>query len=438
MIPPNSGIAVDMAHTPREAIDEVMATLASHAQEWADLDLPARRHYLRACLEDLRIVAHEWVSTAARIKGVGHRDDLVGEEWLSGPTALARNLRLLLDALENDAQPPPVAIERRGQQHVARIFPGHWRERLLFRGCKVDVWMEPGRPPSQGQFYRQRARRGRLTVVLGAGNATSISLMDSLHKLFVEGSVVILKMHPILAPLGTTFERAFRSLGQAGYFAVVYGGADTGAALVAHPSVDAVHLTGSAETYNRIVWGADPAEQRRGMRSGAPASRPVLTSELGCVTPVIVTPGRWTNRELDYQARHVASMLVHNAGHNCTTAQVIITSNAWPQRREFVARLKDVLTATPPRVAFYPGAGSVTMRWSHATPPPGALTRTLPAPSPGRSSRAVIHGGTRSRSAVSCSAARVSKCRSVRARRTSSTPPWPSRTRGAGERCQRW
>lgn len=38
---------------------------------------------------------------------------------------------------------------------------------------------------------------------------------------------------------------------------VVYGGAEEGEKLCTHPLISNIHLTGSADTYNMIVWGKD-------------------------------------------------------------------------------------------------------------------------------------------------------------------------------------
>ena len=326
--------------TSREEIDDTLARLKGRAPHWAALDIAERIAHLRACLDGVARVAPVWVSRAAAVKGAGDRADLAGEEWLAGPVPVARNIRLLIEALECEAQPPPVSVTtRRSGQHVATILPASLHDRLLFRGFHGEVWIEPGRAPTQGRFYRDPATGGVVTLILGAGNVTAISLMDVLHKMFVEGSVVLLKMHPLLAPLGEPFLRAFESLAKDGCFAIVYGDAAVGAELVEHPLVDAIHVTGSVETYDRIANNTRP-----------------ITSELGCVTPVIVSPGQWSRDQLDFQARHIASMLVHNASHNCTAAQVLVTSRGWSDRGALLERVRSHLSALPPRTTWYPGA----------------------------------------------------------------------------------
>ena len=45
-----------------------------------------------------------------------------------------------------------------------------------------------------------------------------------------------------------------------------------------------------------------------------------FSAELGCVTPVLVVPGPWSESDLDFQARHVAGMVAQNASFNCNAA----------------------------------------------------------------------------------------------------------------------
>ena len=51
------------------------------------------------------------------------------------------------------------------------------------------------------------------------------------------------------------FRRAYAPLVEAGYVEVVYGAAKEGQFLCTHPLVKSIHLTGSAATYDAVVWG---------------------------------------------------------------------------------------------------------------------------------------------------------------------------------------
>jgi len=111
------------------------------------------------------------------------------------------------------------------------------------------------------------------------------------------------------------------------------------------------------------VWGRGEEATARKER-GEPRLTTPVSAELGNVSPIIIVPGTWTARELRYQAAHVATMLVNNAGFNCLTPRVLVTHAAWPQREEFLTALGDVLAQVPSREAYYPGARD---RWSRFT-----------------------------------------------------------------------
>src|SRR5262249_55255840 len=143
---------------------------------------------------------------------------------------------------------------------------------------------------------------------------------------------------------------------EAGFLRIVYGGAEVGAYLCAHPAIDEVHVTGSAATHDRIVWGPPGPERDRRKSLGTPLFTKPVTSELGNVSPVVIVPYLYAHDELWYQARCVASQVVNNASFNCNAAKVIVVSSKWAQRELFLEMLAKVFAATPARRAYYPGA----------------------------------------------------------------------------------
>jgi hypothetical protein len=114
-------------------------------------------------------------------------------------------------------------------------------------------------------------------------------------------------------------------------------------------------VTGSDKTHDAIVFGVGPEGARR-KAAGEPVVTKPLTSELGNVSPVVIVPGDWTSAEIEYQARHVATMVANNAGFNCLTPRVIVTHAGWAQREEFFTALESVFASLPTREAYYPGA----------------------------------------------------------------------------------
>ncbi len=191
--------------------------------------------------------------------------------------------------------------------------------------------------------------------MLGAGNIASIPVLDLVYKLFVEDQVVLLKLNPVNDYVGPFLEKAFASLIDDGFLRIVYGGAEVGRFICAHELVDTIHVTGAGQTHDAIVWGMGEEAARRRV-SGEPLIDKPITSELGCVTPILVVPGKWSKAQIDYQARHVASMVTHNASFNCNAGKVLVLAEGWPQRDAFLAKVREALAAAPPRYAYYPGA----------------------------------------------------------------------------------
>ncbi len=350
-----------VSSTPLETVDALVERLAAKKDGWVHTPIERRKKLLEDCIERTLGCAEEWVRAACRAKGIAFGESRSGEEWLGGPMTTIRNLRMLVEALDRNGQPPPTKMwQRRDGQWVAQVFPANTWDALMFTGFSAEVWIEPGRQPTQGRIYREKARGvfppGKVSLVLGAGNVASIGPMDALYKLFVEDEVVILKTNPVNAYLQPYWEESFRPLIDEGVFFVVRGGADVGEHLVHHPKVDTIHMTGSDRTHDAIVWGSDPEEQARRKRSGEVLVDKPISSELGAVTPVFIVPGPWKERDLEFQARHVAGMVTQNASFNCNAAKVLVTADRWPQTPAFLEKLEGVLSRTAPRTAYYPGA----------------------------------------------------------------------------------
>jgi acyl-CoA reductase-like NAD-dependent aldehyde dehydrogenase len=344
--------------TALEEVDRRLARVAARKDDWPKVGIIERLSYLRRCAAGVAAVAEAWVADGCRLKGIAASDPLVGEEWVAGPAVTLRNIRLLIEALEAGGQPtPPKVYARPDGQKVVRVFPANAKDKLMFGGTTGEVWLEPGQPASQGAIYREPHRGpGKLALVLGAGNVSSIPPMDVLHKLFVENQVCMLKVNPVNAHVGPHLESAFKSLIDDGYLAISYGGAQVGSHLAEHPQVDTLHVTGSDRTYDAIVWGPTPAEQMRRKAAHEPVNRRPFTAELGCVTPVIVVPGPWSDEDLAFQARHVAGMVAQNASFNCNAAKVLVVAEGWSRKRAFLDQVREQLRRTPARKAYYPGA----------------------------------------------------------------------------------
>ena len=342
----------------------MIARVAARSQAWVLTSPAARAGLLARAISATAAGAPAWVADACEAKGFAPGSAGHGEEWLSGPGLLIRNLRLLRSSLEDLAAggkprlPGPARVGPEGQL-VARVFPAGMYDRLLVPGLVGEIWMRPGLSTadlqdSQAIAYAPGTRReGRVAVVLGAGNMACLGPRDALYKLIVENCAVVLKTNPVNAYLRPHWEGALSPLIEHGVLAIVDGTSQDGSYLVGHPDVDEVHLTGSAATHDAIVFGA-------GHDPGSARQRPVLakpiTSELGSVSPVIVVPGPWSCSDLSFQAQTIASMLVHNSGFDCLAVRMLLTSGRWGLRSALLDAVRQALAETPTRLPYYPGA----------------------------------------------------------------------------------
>ncbi len=275
---------------------------------------------------------------------------------------MARLYRDALRDIERDGKPSfagPVREAADGRLRV-QVFPANTFDRVTFPQTTAEVWMLPGvtratLAATQASAYAAPEAHAGTTLVLAAGNVASLGPRDVLTKLFVEGHVVVMKANPVNDYLVPHWSRALAALIDAGVLVIVDGGAAAGRYLTAHPEIDAVHITGSDKTYDAVVFGPGPEGAQRKAADEPVLAKPV-TAELGNVSPIIVVPGRWSSAELRYQAEHVATMLVNNAGFNCIAARVVVTHAAWPQREAFLGALTQALSEITTRRAYYPGA----------------------------------------------------------------------------------
>jgi aldehyde dehydrogenase (NAD(P)+) len=347
-------------------IDRIAAAVSAKKEKWATTPVSRRIELLTRIRKALIDNADEWGTLAVAAKGLPADSPLAGEEWTSGPWAALTAIDVLLHTLTQlnglrflDAMKVRETVTH---QTAVRVFPSTLSDRLLLNGVSAEVWMEPGIVPSTLRRFvasaydpKRQSTTGSLSLVLGAGNITSIAPLDALHKLYVEHSVVILKLNPVTAYLLPLFEKIFAPLIEEGVLAVVNGGTDIGAFLTSHPLVQTLHITGSAASHDAIVFGTGEEGAKRKTQDIRLNKRPI-TSELGAVCPTIVVPGDWTEADIRFQAEHIATQKLHNSGFNCVASQVLILPNNWRYATALLTALKKVLSSAPNRPLYYPGS----------------------------------------------------------------------------------
>ncbi|HEY8105470.1 MAG TPA: hypothetical protein VIE46_05135, partial [Gemmatimonadales bacterium] len=353
-------------------MDEMVSRLQDGAARLALLPLHDRIGLARAMQAGYLRLAEEIVRASCAAKGI-LGTPAEAEEWALGPLFVVRQLRLVAESLSALARTGntaigPVSRTADGQVTVG-VFPAGPIDRVLYSGITVDVHMQEGvteaaMHAARASFYRGRPHQGRTVVVLGAGNLASIPAMDVITKLFNESKACLLKMNPVNAYLGPLMEAAFAEPIRRGFLQVAYGEGDEGAYLIGHPGIDEIHLTGSDHTYDRIMWGPPGAERDARKARNTPLVTKPFTAELGNVSPVLVVPGPYSDKELAFQAESIAGAVTCNASFNCNSAKMLVTPKGWDRRGALLGSLERTLADVPPRLAYYPGA---VERWRDLT-----------------------------------------------------------------------
>ncbi|RLK52388.1 aldehyde dehydrogenase family protein [Microbacterium telephonicum] len=333
----------------RDDLDAALADLDTGARTWAALTLAQRATLMRRIRASVSAVAAEWADVASTSKGLRPGHPLRGEEWLSGPYAALVAVDAYADTLDALAagRSPLTRVRTSaapGGRTAVHTSPLTATDALLLSGYTTEVWLTPGVTPAHAQRRAGLAQltptaSGGIGLVLGAGNVSSIPFLDVLYELMAANRVAILKVNPTQDALVPVFRRALAPLIEPGFLRIVTGGGDVGAHLTQHPSVAHVHVTGSEATFRAIT----------------PGLHVPITAELGGVSPIIVVPGDWTAADLRFQAEHVVTMRLHNGGHNCIAGQVVLLSEDWPRRAEFLAELRAAYDRAPARPVWYPG-----------------------------------------------------------------------------------
>jgi len=345
-------------------LDETIAHLREAAWKFATLPMDKRIALATSMQQGYLKVAESMVQAGCIAKGIAPDSNLAAEEWASGAWGVVRHLRLVRESLQSIARTGTTEIGK--VKHTAagnlavQVYPNNAIDGILFKDITVDVHMRPevteqSLKEDRADFYKN-PHQGKVALILGAGNIASIGIMDVITKMFNEGKVCLLKMNPVNAYLGPYIEEAFKAAIDQRFLAVVYGGAEVGRHLVYHPRIDEVHLTGSDKTYEQIVWGnnGEAVDERRAQNQ--PLLHKPITAELGNVSPIIVVPGPYTDKEIRFQAEQIATAFTMNASFMCCAAKVLVMPENWGGTARFIKALQEVCAEIPPRDAYYPGA----------------------------------------------------------------------------------
>lgn len=355
-------------------LELAISELRAGASALGELSIGERIGLVNACITNVANSAESWVEAVCNAKRIAIDQPIASEEILVGPTSLLRYLRLLsktLQDFQNHSAPRLPAKPRTnsvGRTCVPILPVNSLYDSIVFMGLKAEVWLNPDNPGKTDQDMfddcDSQTNEPKIAGVLGAGNVSSIPATDMLHKIFREHQSVLLKLNPVNEYLEPIFNSAFAPLIEAKLLRVMRGGGEVGKAIVDHPDIDSIHITGSHITHEAIVWGSDEDSRQRRRAEKNPVVTKAITSELGNVSPWIVVPGKYSRRQLKSQAEHMVASITNNASFNCLATKMIVTSKNWAQRTEFLDLIQSLLKKVPDRFAYYPGAAE---RFAKAT-----------------------------------------------------------------------
>ncbi|MEN8124571.1 MAG: aldehyde dehydrogenase family protein [Bacteroidota bacterium] len=348
-------------------LDNFILKLNSAKNIWVQLPIDQKISKLKDVKNKTGKYREEWVRLALKNKEIDINSQLRGEECSTGPWALITTINAYIETLEKikkgNISDLIKGVETRddGQLKV-QVFPSNFYENLLFNQIKGEVWMQKGVTSdnllqNMAGFYLQENPEGKVSLVLGAGNINSIAPLDVLYNLIVKGEVALLKMNPVNEYLIPIFEKIFESFIKDDFVKIIDGGIEVGKYLTAHPDIETIHITGSEKTHDAIVYGVGEEGKKR-KKENKPildADKPIR-SELGGIGPMIVVPGPWNKKDLDFQAQNIVTAKLHNGGHNCVASQVLILPNSWKHSEELLSKVREYLKEIPYRKAYYPGS----------------------------------------------------------------------------------
>jgi betaine-aldehyde dehydrogenase len=177
--------------------------------------------------------------------------------------------------------------------------------------------------------YTSLLIRRPLGVVAGIApwNFPFIMAIWKLGPALAAGNTVVLKPAPLTPSSTLRVAEVAREAGlPEGVLNVVTGGNDVGAALVAHPGVAMVSITGSSRAGREVMTAAAPTTKR-------------LHLELGGKAPAVV----FADADLDATARGLAMGATYNSGQDCTACtRIYVERSAFD---DFVSRLGEQLAA---------------------------------------------------------------------------------------------
>tara|TARA_B100001057_G_scaffold189184_1_gene189995 strand:+ start:562 stop:2208 length:1647 start_codon:yes stop_codon:yes gene_type:complete len=336
-------------------IDRYITTLRTNSKEFNNISDLQLSSMLEEVISNIKEVAYFWSTVCSDNKGTS-KTPAEGEEWLGGPFAAVLATQNYIDTLQSNEDLSVKLYNKKENSY--KVFPNKFIEKLTFPFIEGKVYFNKSMSFEDINKYRGFSKRydidPSITLVLGAGNFSSIPYLDVIYHLITRRSVILLKLNPVNEYLKPVFEKVFQNFIERGYIIVTTGNIDESKYMVNHPGVNHIHLTGSDKTFEDIVYGKNLFDKERKLMSLPKLNTKNITSELGNVTPFIIHPGNWTTSDIKYQARKIVTGKLNNNGFNCIAAQVVVLPDGWGQTDTLIKYIKFYMNKAKNRKAYYP------------------------------------------------------------------------------------
>lgn len=337
-------------------IDRSVNSLRVSSNEFVKIKNSELIKMFEECIQNIKEIAYYWATTASDNKRVTNTT-AEGEEWLGGPFASVFALQYYIETLK-DINKPLDKKKFNKANNSYKVFPNKNIEKLFFPFISADLRFNKSLKYDEIEKYRGFSMRYKhdpsVSLILGAGNVSCIPLLDAIYHMVTKRSTILLKLNPVNDYLLPVYEKIFQNFINKGYMVVTKGDVEVSKYMCSHKGIDHIHLTGSDETYENIVYGRNLTEEEKKLSTLPKKNSVSITTELGNVTPFIIHPGNWTNSQIKFQARKIVTAKLNNGGFNCISAQIVVLPKGWKHTEKLMKYVKYYMRKIDDRYSYYP------------------------------------------------------------------------------------
>tara|TARA_Y100000741_G_scaffold239540_1_gene183377 strand:+ start:215 stop:1864 length:1650 start_codon:yes stop_codon:yes gene_type:complete len=339
-------------------IDRNISKLRVNSAEFLNLNKSNLISLLEQTIDNIKTISYYWSTLSSEKKGHLTKSK-EGEEWIGGPFSCIYALQYFIEYLKDEDGLDINKFDELNNSY--KVFPTKNIEKLLFPFLEGEVRFAKNLNFNQINEYRGFANRfdnnkPKITLILGAGNVSSIPVLDALFHMIAYKSVIYIKLNPVNDYLLPIFTQVFEPFISRGFMIISEGDMEASKYLTEHDGFQQTHLTGSNYTYENIVYGRILSDKERSLKTLPKINKKTITTELGNVTPIIVHPGNWSRSEIKHQAKKIVTAKLNNSGFNCIAAQVIVLPKHWKHTDKLKSDIKFYLKKIGDTTSYYPGS----------------------------------------------------------------------------------